>query len=78
MEWNGVRGGTVGDLVDDDVYAAMSRDTNLQSTKVPGSAIDLGAAIWSAHLAVESTEIDADDGHGGRGCSRVQSWRRGS
>ncbi len=55
----------VGDLVDDDFYSAVSCYTNLRIQS------DLGYRYarrrsQATDLAVESTEIDADDGHGVR------------
>ena len=55
----------VGYLVDDDVHAAVSGNTNLWARSAL-STIDLDARL-RADLAVESTEIDADDGHDGGG-----------
>ena len=49
------------DEIDDDVHAAVSGNTNLWARSAL-STIDLDARL-RADLAVESTEIDADDGH---------------
>ena len=67
------RGLTIRDLVDDDVDTAVSRDTNLcRRSRISSGSIDLGARSRLAsrthtYLAVESTEVDANDGHDEQG-----------